>query len=96
MLAVMCPVWGWIADRIGAANTLGIGAAGSSAVVYLFFQNIDAIAADPAQLSGAAGPDKKTPVPANYLNATESPWTVTISESSREEKLVVQTFGPKK
>ena len=30
MLAVMCPVWGWIADRIGAALTLGIGAAGAA------------------------------------------------------------------
>jgi MFS family permease len=50
MLAVMCPAWGWIADRIGAAMTLGIGAAGASAVVFLFFQNIDSVASDPTQL----------------------------------------------
>jgi len=52
MLAVMCPVWGWIADRIGPAMTLGIGAAGASAVVYFFFQNIGAVAGDPSQLMG--------------------------------------------
>jgi MFS family permease len=46
----MCPAWGWIADRIGAAMTLGIGAAGASAVVFLFFQNIDSVASDPTQL----------------------------------------------
>jgi MFS family permease len=50
MLAVMCPVWGWIADRIGAALTLGVGAAGACAVICLFFQNIGAVANDPSQL----------------------------------------------
>jgi len=50
MLAAMCPVWGRVADRIGAATTLGIGAAGASAVVYLLFQNIDAAVADPSLL----------------------------------------------
>src|SRR5207237_5851452 len=50
MLAVMCPVWGRIADRIGAAMTLGIGAAGACAVVYFFFGSIGAVANDPSQL----------------------------------------------
>jgi MFS family permease len=50
MLAVMCPVWGWIADRIGAALTLGVGAAGACAVVFFFFQSIGSVANDPSQL----------------------------------------------
>lgn len=50
MLAAMCPLWGLAADRIGAAATLGIGAAGAAAIVWLLFQNIDAIVADPSLL----------------------------------------------
>jgi len=50
MLAAACPLWGQLADRIGAAATLGLGAAGASALIYLFFQTIDAVAANPAWL----------------------------------------------
>ncbi len=50
MLAFACVVWGRIADRIGPSLVLGIGACGIAVVMTLFFLNIAAIAAHPAQL----------------------------------------------
>jgi MFS family permease len=50
VLAVVCPLWGRIADRIGYGWVLGIGAAGLAATLFLFFQNLPVIAADPTQL----------------------------------------------
>jgi hypothetical protein len=38
----------------------------------------------------STAPGKST-VPKTYLTLADSPWTVTISEASHEEKLVVQT-----
>src|SRR5262249_44342668 len=50
MLAAMCPLWGLLVDRIGAAVALGLGAAGEAVIVALFFQNIAATVADPSLL----------------------------------------------
>ncbi len=50
VLAVVCPLWGNIADRIGYGWVLGIGAAGLAAALFLFFQNLAVIAANPSQL----------------------------------------------
>jgi MFS family permease len=50
ILALICPVWGLVVDRIGAAKVLGIGACGTSALVLLLFQHIDAVVSDQAQL----------------------------------------------
>jgi MFS family permease len=50
ILALTCPIWGLIADRIGAAKVLGISACGTSALVFLLFRHIDAVADGQAQL----------------------------------------------
>jgi MFS family permease len=50
LLAVLCPVWGRIADKIGYGWVLGIGAVGLTADQYLFFQSLESIARDPGQL----------------------------------------------
>jgi len=50
LLAFICPLWGRIADRIGYAWVLGVGASGLMLVLYLFFQQLDAIAQAPGQL----------------------------------------------
>jgi MFS family permease len=51
LLALVCPLWGRLADRIGCAWVLAIGAAGLTADLALFFQHLDQIAADPGQLT---------------------------------------------
>jgi MFS family permease len=48
--AVMCPLWGWIADRIGYGWVLGVGAAGLSSSLALFFQMHEKVAAAPETL----------------------------------------------
>jgi MFS family permease len=50
LLALTCPVWGLIADRIGAAKVLGISACGTSVLILLLFQHMSAVVDDQAQL----------------------------------------------
>jgi MFS family permease len=50
VLALVCPLWGRIADKIGYGWVLGIGAAGLAASTFLFFRDLAAIAANPSQL----------------------------------------------
>jgi MFS family permease len=50
VLAVACAAWGRIADRIGTAAVLGLGAVGATAVIGLMFLNMDTIAANQSQL----------------------------------------------
>jgi MFS family permease len=50
ILALACPVWGLIAERIGAAKVLGFSACGASVLVFLLFRHIDAVVDDQAQL----------------------------------------------
>jgi MFS family permease len=50
VLALACPIWGRIADRIGYAAVLGIGAAGLGITLFVFFQRLDLIAASPGLL----------------------------------------------
>jgi MFS family permease len=50
VLALACPVWGRIADRIGCAAVLGFGACGLGIGLFVFFQNLDLIAGSPALL----------------------------------------------
>ncbi|MGH6868560.1 MAG: MFS transporter [Methylocella sp.] len=50
LLAVLCPLWGRVADKIGFGWVLGIGAAGLTAGIFIFFQNLDLIARHPDQL----------------------------------------------
>jgi MFS family permease len=50
VLALACPLWGQIADRIGCGWVLGIGAAGLGTALFAFFQNLDLIAAGPGRL----------------------------------------------
>jgi MFS family permease len=50
LLALLCPLWGKIADKIGYASVLGFGAAALIVDLALFFRNLDAISHDPGQL----------------------------------------------
>ena len=50
LLAVMCPVWGRIADRFGAPLVLGIGSIGTPVMICLFFQSIHTVAGDQSVL----------------------------------------------
>jgi MFS family permease len=50
LLALICPIWGRIGDRIGYAWVLGIGAGGLMLDLYLFFHQLDGIAQAPGQL----------------------------------------------
>jgi MFS family permease len=50
-LALTCPIWGLIADRIGAARVLGIGACGASGLIFLLFQDIGTVADGQAELT---------------------------------------------
>jgi MFS family permease len=43
LLAGLCPLWGRIADRIGVARVLGIGAAGLTLGLFLFFRALGTI-----------------------------------------------------
>jgi MFS family permease len=50
LLAVLCPVWGCVADRCGYGMVLGVGASGVAAGLSAFLYNLDAIAAAPQSL----------------------------------------------
>jgi MFS family permease len=50
LLAVLCPVWGCVADRWGYGMVLGVGALGVAAGLSAFLYNLDAIAAAPHSL----------------------------------------------
>jgi MFS family permease len=50
LLALMCPVWGWIADRIGLGRVLAIGAVGIAVLTVGFFLDLDTVAASPGRL----------------------------------------------
>lgn len=47
LLAVLCPVWGCVADRCGYSVVLGIGALGVATGLSTFLYNLEAIAAAP-------------------------------------------------
>jgi MFS family permease len=51
VLAVMCPVWGWIGDRIGLGRALSLGAVLTAVAAWWFFAHLDAIAAGTASLA---------------------------------------------
>jgi MFS family permease len=44
LLAVLCPLWGKLSDKIGYGWVLGIGCFGLTIDLYLFFQNLEYIA----------------------------------------------------
>lgn len=48
--SLVCPLWGWAADRIGYGLVLGIGAVGLGTSLFVFFQVLESIAAAPATL----------------------------------------------
>lgn len=48
--SLLCPLWGRCADRIGYALVLGIGAVGLGASLFVFFQVLGTIAANPGTL----------------------------------------------
>jgi MFS family permease len=50
LLALVCPFWGKLADKIGYGWVLGIGCSALTVDIYLFFQNIDVISHNPYQL----------------------------------------------
>ena len=50
LLALVCPLWGRLADKIGLGWVLGFGSLGLTVDFFLFFQNLDAIARNPGQL----------------------------------------------
>ncbi|MDF2117142.1 MFS transporter [Roseiarcaceae bacterium H3SJ34-1] len=50
VLALMCPVWGKLADRFGFGPILGIGCLLLAADLIAFFANIDQISRDPGSL----------------------------------------------
>jgi MFS family permease len=50
LLALLCPLWGKIADRLGYASVLGFGAAALIVDLVLFFGHLDEISRDPRWL----------------------------------------------
>ncbi len=50
VLALMCPAWGWLGDRIGLGRALALGAAATSAAAAWFFLQLPAMAAGTASL----------------------------------------------
>ena len=50
LLALLCPLWGKLADRIGHGTVLGLGTFALAVDLALFFRNLDAIAQQPAHL----------------------------------------------
>jgi MFS family permease len=50
LLALVCPLWGRLADKIGLGWVLGLGCFGLTVDLFLFFQNLDAISGNPGQL----------------------------------------------
>jgi MFS family permease len=50
LLALVCPLWGRLADKIGLGWVLGLGCFGLTVDLFLFFQNLQIIASNPGQL----------------------------------------------
>ena len=50
LLAVLCPFWGKLSNKIGYGWVLGIGCFGLTADLFLFFQNLETIAQNSHQL----------------------------------------------
>jgi MFS family permease len=50
LLALVCPLWGRLADKIGLGWVLGLGCLGLTIDLFLFFQTLDAISRNPGQL----------------------------------------------
>ena len=50
LLALVCPLWGRLADKIGLGWVLGFGSLGLTVDLFLFFQNLDTMAHNPEQL----------------------------------------------
>ena len=50
LLALVCPLWGRLADKIGLGWVLGLGCFGLTVDLFLFFQNLQMIASNPGQL----------------------------------------------
>lgn len=50
LLALACPVWGKLADKIGYGWVLGVGCLGLSVDLLLYFRNLDGISLNPGQL----------------------------------------------
>ena len=47
LLALLCPLWGRLSDKIGYSTVLAIGCLGLTVDLYLFFQNLGYIAQNP-------------------------------------------------
>jgi MFS family permease len=47
LLALLCPLWGRLSDKIGYSTVLAIGCLGLTVDLYLFFQNLGHIAQKP-------------------------------------------------
>src|SRR5258707_6839905 len=50
LLALVCPLWGRLADKVGYGWVLGLGSFGLTVDLFLFFENLDLIARNPGQL----------------------------------------------
>lgn len=50
LLALVCPVWGTLSDKVGYGWVLGIGCVGLTIDLFLFFRNLDSISQNPDQL----------------------------------------------
>jgi MFS family permease len=50
LLALLCPLWGKIADKVGYASVLGFGSAALIIDLTLFFRSLDAISHEQSQL----------------------------------------------
>jgi MFS family permease len=50
LLALACPAWGRLADKIGHGWVLGLGCFGLTVDLFLFFRNLDFISHNPEQL----------------------------------------------
>jgi MFS family permease len=50
LLALVCPLWGCLADKIGLGWVLGLGCFGLTIDLFLFFENLDVVARNPGQL----------------------------------------------
>jgi MFS family permease len=48
--SLACPVWGWVADRVGYGWVLGLGAAPLGTLLFIFFQVLGSIAVAPGTL----------------------------------------------
>jgi MFS family permease len=50
LLAMLCPLWGRLSDKVGRGWVLGIGSLGLTVILHLFFQNLDDISQNPHRL----------------------------------------------